>query len=300
MAEFIPPDYSEAKETSMPNNPTLNDEDDDLIHDCPSDDDDFDDDDEEVAERLEEEYQKRQEELNKNIMTTSPFSPPSSPSPFGSGPVNVSPWGSQPASTPSWGSTGWQNTARPGSSWGGGSSSPQTTWGNSTASQQVQIDRSKKVVFCDFFDCIVEAIDAHGRPGYRPRDIYDVMPKFDVWEKLAAFNPETIYILVSDNMLSASANGSNAWQIALNYFSCCVSSFLRMPFGNCKTVRGSLNQSKESMILKVIDSCGIDRNAAVSIGIYSGGPGMSNADRAAAEACGIAYVDLKELLSKMF
>ena len=31
------------KETSMPNNPTLNDEDDDLIHDCPSDDDDFDD-----------------------------------------------------------------------------------------------------------------------------------------------------------------------------------------------------------------------------------------------------------------
>lgn len=299
MAEFIPPDYTEAKETTMPNNSSILDEDDDLIHDCPTDED-FDEE-EEIAESLEEEYQKRQEELNKNIMTTpSPFSPPTNPSPFGSGPVNVSPWGTQQSNAPTWGSTGWQNTSRPGSSWGGGST-PQTTWGSSGATQQVQqIDRTKKVIFCDFFDCIVEAIDAHGRPGYRPRDIYDVMPKFDVWEKLAAFNPETIYILVSDNMLSASANGSNAWQIALNYFSCCVSSFLRMPFGNCKTVRGSLNQSKEAMILKVIDSCGIDRNTAVSVGIYSGGPGMSNADRAAADACGIAYVDLKELLSKMF
>lgn len=298
MADFIPPDYSEAKETEMPNSPNIDIDEDDLINDCPSDDDDFDDEEETVAESLEAEYQKRQEELNKNLMTTSPFSPPTSPSPFGSGPTNASSWGSQPASTPAWGSTGWQSTARPAPAWGSGST--QNTWGNPSQAQVQQIDRSKKIVFCDFFDCIVEAIDAHGRPGYRPRDIYDVMPRFDVWEKLAAFNPETIYILISDNMLPSSANGSNAWQIALNYFSCCVSSFLRMPFGNCKIVKGTLDQSKESMIVKVINSCGIDREKAVSIGIYSGGPGMSNADRAAAEACGIAYVDLKELLSKMF
>lgn len=174
------------------------------------------------------------------------------------------------------------------------------TWGQSTT-QKEPINRNKKVIFIDFLDGICETLNSNQVPGFLPRDIYDLAPRFDVWQKLSAFNPERIYIMIPKNLLP-STNGANGWEIALNFFCCSLSSFLRVPFTNCQVLVGSvIGQSKESLMLSVIDDPKkpIRREDIVSIGIYSGYNGQADTDKKAAEHCCVDYVDLYNLLNNM-
>ena len=182
--------------------------------------------------------------------------------------------------TPSWGTSPWQT---PGTSIG----------------QKSSIDRKKKYIFCDFIDGAVEAYGANGKPGLRPRDIYDLRPRFEVWDKLAAFNPERIFFVIPASLVPESANGINAWNVTLSYFCCSISSYLRIPYESCQIIKQShLGQRKDEVLRAVLER-GISKEDSVVIGIYSGGPSLSNVDREAAEACGIDYVDLNNLLNSM-
>ena len=181
--KYIPPDYS--------NDPEDDEDDDD-------DDDISEDDDGEI-----ENYLDNQEQLNKKTMTTTPFNSTSgwgtnnnSSSPWSTG-TQQSPWGQTQSSpwskpnTPSWGSNtpGWGTNN--GTSWGGAN-----TWNSNNQSGKKEIDRQKKVIFCDVLDCLVETFQSSGKPGLLPRGIYDIRLRFEVWDKIACFNPTRVYAMV--------------------------------------------------------------------------------------------------------
>jgi len=283
--QFIPPDYSvdsESEEKESEDN--IDDLDEESI--TPFDESE----EEELLDYLHgsEDKKTKKEEKEETIMTTSPFS-------------------ATPSTTPSWGGWGntqqnnggsfWSNTQQSKSSWGGFGS-----FGQSTTTQKEQINRNKKVIFCDFLDCIVETWQSNGQSGLLPRDIYDLKPRFEVWAKLAAFNPEKIYIIVPRNLLP-STNGPDAWTMTLNYFCCSLSSFIRVPFNCCQIlVQQMLGQPKESIIQSIINfpNFPVKKEEIICIGIYSGENGQSNRDILAANLCGLDYVDLNKLINNMY
>ena len=219
--------------------------------------------------------------------------------------------------TPRWGQTSnpgtttfpWQNQQSQGGMWGTGTgagtwrpggTSTTPSWGTSQV-QKEQINRNKKVIFIDFLDGIVETFNSNQVPGYLPRDIYDLTPRFDVWQKLSAFSPERVYIMCPKNLLP-STNGAQGWETTLTYFCNGLSSFMRVPYTTCQILVGSvIGQSKESLMLSVIDdkTKPINRQDIVSIGIYSGFNGQPDIDLRAANACGVDYIDLYNLLNNM-
>ena len=288
--KFIPPDYSDAVEktveelTSDPDIDELSYDDQDFfIDDTP-------DDDEEIEEEINPVIEQNKE--NERIMAT-PFITPASPTPsFGGGSSSI--WGNQSS-----GNSFWDKPSTPTTF---GTPKVESPW-NTGAGTKQQINRNKKIIFCDFLDCIVETIESKGRPGLRPRDIYDLRSRFEVWERLAAFNPERVFILISDNLIPSSANGINAWNITLSYYCCCLSSFFRLPFESCQVLKQSrIDQTKSQVIGSIINNpnLNIKKEDAVMIGTYSGNSGMSDIDKRAAEVCGIDYIDLNQLITNMF
>jgi hypothetical protein len=263
-----------------------------------------DDDDSEIGEVLEEDEGKIESEIDEinskeeesKKMTTTPFgtpvsSQPTTPSwnpptfgqpqssPFGGGSTGSSPWSSR---TPSWGQGGssiWQQKPE----------------------EKREIDRKKKIIFCDFLDCIVETWDSQGRPGYLPRDIYDLKPRFEVWGKIQAFNPEQVYSMIPINLIP-NTNGAAGWIKTLEYYCCCLSSWLRIPYDNCKILaQTAIGQPKEDLIQSILNGPGhVDKKDVIYVGIYSGLSGQSNKDQLAASNCDIDYVDLGILLNNMY
>jgi len=237
----------------------------------------------------------KEEEKQQQPMTTPVF--PSQP------PQSTTPRWGQPTGTTTF---PWQNQQAQGGMWGtgGGTWRPGGTtpaWNQGGNTQKEQINRNKKVVFIDFLDGIVETLNSNQSPGFLPRDIYDLTPRFDVWQRLSAFSPERVYIMIPKNLLP-STNGAQGWEATLTYFCCALSSFIRVPYTNCQILVGSvIGQSKESLMLSVINDKNkpIDRNDIVCIGIYSGYNGQPDIDKHAAEVCGVDYIDLYNLLNNM-
>ena len=228
--------------------------------------------------------------------------------------VVTSPFGGNntPSNTPSWsapsfgsGSPTFGGGTNPGTSpwnnrtpWG---QSQSPIWSGGQKTEKEEINRTKKVIFCDFLDCIVETWDSQGRPGYLPRDIYDLKPRFEVWGKIQAFNPEVVYSMIPINLIP-NTNGAAGWLKTLEYYCCCLSSWLRVPYSNCKILaQTTIGQPKEDLINSIIMGPNrIDKKDAIYIGIYSGLSGQSNRDQLAAQNCGIDYVDLGILLNNMY
>ena len=193
-------------------------------------------------------------------------------------------WGSSSGTKP-WGSTG-------NSSW--------STSNSNNVNGKTEIDRTKKVVITDFLDIIVETYQSNGKPGLLPRDIYDLMPRFSVWDKIAAYSPEKIYVLCP---FAANRFGQDAlnWETACKYFCASLNSYLRKPYIACKYIQGN-GQPKEQIIRELINNPWneIDKSSVVCIGINSGLYGQSNIDKIAAENNNIDYIDLDRLLTQMY
>lgn len=283
--QFIPPDYSEDPEEDKELEDDFDDEESITSYDESEE--------EELLDYLhgsdKQEKEEEKDEKENNTMTSTPFSTtPSTPS-----------WGWGSSSQQNNGGSFWSNSQQNKSSWGGFSGS----FGSSTQQgQREQINRNKKVIFCDFLDCVVETWQSNGQSGLLPRDIYDLKPRFEVWAKLAAFNPEKIYIMVPRNLLP-STNGPDAWTMTLNYFCCSLSAFIRVPFNCCQIlVQQILGQPKEAVIQSIISlpDFPVKKEDMICIGIYSGENGQSNRDILAANICGLDYVDLNKLINNMY
>ncbi|MBP3732377.1 MAG: hypothetical protein J6I84_03945 [Bacilli bacterium] len=287
--QFIPPDYSDVKdEEEIPYDSDLSGDDDD-------EDDDLDtDEDIENEEKIEE-----LEQTKKQSVTMTPFGNPQQPTsswkPTG---WNWGAQGQQQSTTPSdfWSNPGGNNN--PSNGWG----QPGSTWGKPSTQagqQNQQIDRTKKVVFIDFFDGLMETYQSQGQPGFIPRAVYDLKPRFEVWNKIIAFSPERVYGLAQKEFLN-DINGIEGWTRVLEGWCCCISSFLRKPY-TCTQIllSTSIYQPKDDLIMTTLAG-GLKKEDCIYVGLNSGLYNQSNQDFMTAQNCGIDYLDLGQLLNNMY
>lgn len=270
------------------------------------------------------------ESSNNMIATNGTNNAGTTSTPFGTQSPATPQWGNtqQQTSVPftTWGNSGnvnqgtsfWNNNNQQRPIWGAGGNNYSTAqrWGqpvnqqpNNPSFQQGQfvtkseIDRTKKVIVTDFLDIIAETYDSNGISGLIPRDVYDLKPRFDVWNKIAAFNPEKIYILAPINLVSGTAGISAAWEQTFGYFCVCISSFLRIPFQSCQVIaQNTIGTPKSETINSIINNkeFPINKKDVVLIGVNSGFNNQSNRDSITANECGIDYVDLFQLLNNMY
>ena len=195
---------------------------------------------------------------------------------------------------PAWGNSG--NTWRPssGPTWGSGSGS--NIW-NGVGGEKKSIDRTKRIIFCDVLDCLVETYQSNGKPGLLPRGIYDIKFRFDVWDRLACFNPEKIFAMVPRALINSSNNAS--WRSFLEYTVCSLSEYLRTPYQVCQILlQTEIGQPKEDMMMKVLG--GLDKTSIIQIGVNSGLYGQNNRDQIASMKCGIDYIDLATFMNSYY
>lgn len=277
---YIPPNYEE----EGPKDDDPDDSDGEISEDIDSDEDQAD----AEAERI------INEQNQERRVVTTPFgsgqtNQPSSP--FGTTPTFGGGFGQGQSSTPI-----WQRNNTP--SWG--QPSGGSAWGVGNQQQKAEIDRTKKYVFCDFLDCVVEPWDSTGRPGYLPRDIYDLKPRFEVWSKIQAFNPQMVFPMIPINLIP-NTTGAEGWLKTLEYFCYSLSAFLRIRPEMCRILAQTvIGQEKEELMKSVLNGTGLNVKDAIYIGIYSGLAGQSNRDQLAAANCGMDYVDLGVLLNNMY
>ena len=289
--QFIPPDYSDlTKEEELPF-------DSDLTGDSDDDDDDDDLDGLELDTDEEIEKEKVIEQLETNNKMTSPFG-----GGFGDSqnkPNSGWTWGSGASQKPStdWWNSGGNTVGNSGGGWWN-ANPPNNGWGNSKSSQQEQINREKKVLFIDFFDGLMETYQSQGQPGFLPRAVYDLKPRFDVWIKLAAFSPEYVFCIAQKEFLN-DINGIEGWSKVLDGWCCCLSSFLRKQYGCAQVLLStSIYQPKDWVISTALVN--FEKKDCIYIGLQSGLYNQSNQDLVTAQKCGIDYVDLNQLLNNMF
>lgn len=280
---FIPPDYSDLKgEEELPFDADLSGDDDDDDGDLVSD------------EELE--HDKIVEELEESKPKMS----------FGSG------FGS-PSSKPTWGTSwgdqgnkqennGWWGSGNPqqNNGWWGSGSGGNNGWGTPKTGNQNDkpINRDKKVIFIDFFDGLMETYQSNGQAGFLPRAVYDLKPRFEVWTKIAAFNPSYVFGIVQKEFLN-DINGIEGWSMVLEGWCCCLSSFLRKQYGCAQILLStSIYQPKDWVISNALAN--LKKEDCIYIGLQSGLYNQSNQDLVTAQKCGIDYVDLNQLLNNMY
>lgn len=246
----------------------------------------------------------REEELQRdNRMNNNQFSGSSSGG-FGSNTVQqgqqqVYPWQQQrpsQSSNPVW---GWGNNNNNTPTWGSSS-----YWGSQQNNQNQfvnpeplpKIPRPKRVVICDVLDVLVESLSSENRPNILPRAIFDIKLKFDVWDKIASFGPEQVYMIYPQATLDGLIGGKEGWEIAIRYISYSLATYLRIPQYNCIVVKQMIpGQPKSVTLLKILELIK-NKKDAVFVGLYSGYYGLSNMDKVAADQVGIDYADLWQLI----
>ena len=274
------------------------------------DDSDFDEDiDEDGEDELIENFLDKQENLKNNSSKMMPNSAFSTSTPWGN-PQNTNTPGSlwnnsnpSPTSSPIWGSN-----QPSGGSWGSNvgqnlwnNNRPNNTWGNNSWSNlntdKKEINRKKKIIFCDVLDCLVETYQSCGKPGLLPRGIYDIKFRFDVWDKLACFNPEKIFAMVPRSLINSS--NENSWMVLLEYIVCSLSEYLRSPYQVCQILlQTKIGQPKEDTMVGVLK--GLNKDDVIHLGVNSGLYGQNNKDQIAAMRCGIDYIDLATFMNSYY
>lgn len=243
-------------------------------------------------EKLLEEQDQLNEKLDNNMSNSNPFS--SGGSTWGGGGGNrKAPWEKEEP----------QKTWSPGgggSFWSGGSG-----WGNSKAAaeekpSQTTIPRNtkKRAVICDLLDCLYESWDSGGRPNIIPRAMFDLKPKFDVWDKLASFAPERVYVIFPAAELLPSLGDISCRQATVDYITRCLSTYFRLDWrrGICFLHQMQKWTAKEKSLAGAIKDWKNNKDEVVYVGTHSGRWGLSSRDLDAAHTCGIDYIDMYNLL----
>lgn len=289
--ELIPPDYYGHPEDDDPLEEIIEDSDEDariekILND-------------EAADRQAQEQKRKEEPVR---MADAPFNPQFGQSTFGRGTVggnsSTLPWeqNKPQQQTTTWG----------GGSWGsGGFGQQQKPWEQTQRSQTQQTQqavdyktnsKTKRVVICDALDCLVESYDSVGKPGIIPRALWDLKPKFDVWEKIRSFNPIRVYIIFPNYDLIPSLGGKSSTDIALAYLRRSLSAYLRIPERDCSVLRQMQQHTPKENFLLSVNREWQNLDEIVYVGIYSGKYGLSDGDIQAARQVGMDYIDVFNLL----
>lgn len=304
MANYIPPDYSEAIKAEQEHP-----EEDEVLEEML-----IDEEDDIKAEKLLDE----QAVFNDNLQSKEDMSSNGSTPPWGS---SSAPWTSgnnQPSSTP------WQNSGTP-SPWNrqqnSGGSSWSSGWGsgwnnnnnnqqnnNSAEAQQIAAQAvsqeigHRDIVVIDMIDGLIESYTSEGKPNVFPRAVYDMKFKLDVWDRIASLSPKKVCILLPPGTtVPAFSINSVDSSAAIEYLACSLANYLRLPRKNCILMQLERSDvSKDKVLAAALKISKIsDKKQVIYVGVYCGDWGLSTADKDAAGMCGIDSVSIYHLLGKI-
>lgn len=191
------------------------------------------------------------------------------------------------------------------------SSAPQQTspswWGQNGVSEKKTINRSKKIIFCDLLDNLMESLQCNGKLGVQPRGIFDIRLKFEVWDKIACFGPEYVFALTNQNLVPDSQQAV-VFSTMTEYLMYSLAEYLRLPYQNCQCftkigfdLNNPLTKPGTGLIEKALSGIGRYRKEdMLVIGSMSGMANQSDRDKRMAEKFGIDYIDVGELLGIYF
>jgi hypothetical protein len=278
---YLPPDYT--------GHPTEDDDDDDYLID------------EEVDEEEVKLYNlmEQQENLVKKEMaetTPNPFSWGSSGTGSGTG-SSKAPWEKAEDRKP-WSPAGGF------SGWGSGSSSSgwkpasekSAPWKKEETPAEQEERKVKRAIICDVLDCLYESWESNGKPDIMPRAVFDLKPRFDVWDKLASFAPQKIYVIMPAPELIPSFGNRESSEAALEYIAHSVTTYLRIPRQACVVMKQMREGIPKERTVSGAISDWKNLDDLVYIGTHSGRWGLSSRDKDAAHNCMIDYIDLYNLL----
>lgn len=176
---------------------------------------------------------------------------------------------------------------------------------NQTGFSDLRAMDRKRIIICDFLDCLYESWSvweesgrgSHTRPGVQIRGVFDLKPKFEVWDKIASFDPERLFIIFpATKYINALGGDEELKKIVINYVTCSVSSYLRMDLNRCMVLDEKESfRSKEKALLVAVNSCKRPQET-LYVGVYSGRYGLSSKDLDAAKNVGISYLDISNLI----
>lgn len=251
---------------------------------------------EEKIDQLLDEQQRFHEKLStRSEERRSPFSMSSNP--FGGssggwtpGGRTRAPWENAPEEKKPWTPTG-------GGGWAGGS------WSNTRPAEEkpaaaVPRNIRKRAVIVDLLDSLYESWDSGGRPNIMPRAMFDLKPKFDVWDKIASFAPEKVYVIFPAAELLPSLGDNSCRQATTDYITRCLSTYFRLDWrrGICFLHQMQKWTPKEKSLAGAIKDWAGGKEEIVYIGTHTGRWGLSSRDVEAARTCGLDYIDLYNLL----
>lgn len=194
--------------------------------------------------------------------------------------------------------------------WNKGSNSNQSNsaWGNfgqhgNNKNQQqpepaYSIDddprHKKNILVVDLLDCLYESWEANMRPDVMPRGIFDLRPKFEIWDRLAAFSPKQILIILPPlELIPSFGNGMDA---VTSYVTMSLSNYLRIPHQQCVILRRSHSRIPKVEVLSTVLNRYHNKEEILYVGVHSGKWGLSSEDLIAAKSCNISFTDIYDLL----
>lgn len=144
----------------------------------------------------------------------------------------------------------------------------------------------REMVVCNLLDCLVEPYSANNKPGMKPSGMYDLKFKFNVWDRIKAFSPSAIGILVPHFLRNP---------VIIDYIKGCVSEYFMIPPG---CVRTSTFNVRSAKIAATSDFVKLMKNKrdVLFIGTYCGEWGLSSEDLDVANLVGIECVSMFKLL----
>ncbi len=211
------------------------------------------------------------------------------------------------------GSTSYGNTSSYG--WGNNYSNQSKTAGmygyGQSNYRKIQVPRNCRILFCELNDVLVgpKWFSPEGGEeifGLDPRGIYDLAPKYPVWDVIRQMNPEYVFIITNQpaelGTIEAQEMGEFIMETANQ-----LARFLRLPSDRCRSfVKFGLGRNKFTKpntgllteALRTIRDINrrFTRDQIYMMGAQSGNLGESDVDIKTAENFGIQYIPVRGIV----
>lgn len=251
--------------------------------------------------------------------TYSPGSGFQSTRPFGTTTPNTYTSPYQPSNT--FGSNNWgfgsTGNGGFGSSFGSSFANRGTqTWGNNGNNglnnyRKINVPRNCRILFCEMDDVLVGP--KWYSPGFNeeiygldPRGVYDLVPKFPVWDVIRQMNPEYVFI-ISNQPEEPGTIAAQEKERFIEDLESQLARFLRLPGERCRSfVKFGLSRTKYTkphtgLLTEALRSVpGVNkrftRDQVYMMGAQSGGLGESDVDLRTAQNFGIQYIPVRGIV----
>ena len=212
-----------------------------------------------------------------------------------------SPWSTSGSQAP-WSNNSQKSTNAWGSGWNSNNDNNSSWWSSTQQDKGTKATKigHRDVVICDALDCLFESYTSGGRPNVNPRAVFDLRPRFDVWDRLASLSPNIVCVMFPNQSSIPSFGSSKEFKVVIEYVLLCLSSYLRIDRNSCVALQAMRpNQPKDKLIKSALNLTGISKENTVYVGVYGGDWDLSDSDKLVAERSGVDFMSIFKLLGKV-